>query len=489
MDLLITIAVIAGIFYIGKLIVRVFRGNPDVLPKNLPSKTTERLARKGIGKRRTSQKYFKVEKPKINISGETKEILNILEKTNNNIFLTGRAGTGKSTLLKYFRATTRKNTVVVAPTGVAAINVQGQTIHSFFKFGIDITENKVKKHYGEKNKIYKKIDVLIIDEISMVRADLFDCIEKFLRLNGHKEDVPFGGIQVIVIGDLYQLPPVVTNDEKHIFEKHYKSPFFFDAKSYKKAKFLMLELTRIYRQSDENFIEILDAIRTSKATDKHIAVMNERLVSNEVIAGDFNVSLVPTNSMASTINGNMLNHLPGGIKKYTGLITGEFKEKDLPTSAELKLKEKAQVMLLNNEPTGKWVNGDLAKILKLDNGGIRVIFEDGTFDDIPRNKWDKVRFVFDEEEQKIKSQIVGSYTQYPLKLAWAVTIHKSQGKTYDRAVIDFGKGTFASGQAYVALSRCRTLEGLFLKAPLDKEHIFIDPHIENFMKMNKGHAL
>lgn len=441
----------------------------------------EALARHGIGQRRQSQKYLELEKPDIEIVGETKEVLDRLENSKDNIFLTGKAGTGKSTLLRYFRATTDKNVVVVAPTGVAAINVQGQTIHSFFKFGIAITEDKVKKIYGQKGEIYKKIDTLVIDEISMVRADIFDCIDKFLRLNGPNPNLPFGGIQIVVIGDLYQLPPVVKSEEKYIFEQHYKSPFFFDAKSYERANFKFIELQNVRRQKDEEFIKILDQIRIGAVADENLEIINKQLSSDGFRPGNFNVALVPINAMAEQINTAALSEIDSKESVYTGHIIGEFKENELPTSLELVLKEGAQIMLLNNDPNNKWVNGDLAKILKLNSASVRVIFEDNTFEDVAAYKWDKVRFVFDENRKKIVSEITGSFTQLPIKLAWAITIHKSQGKSYNKVVIDFGSGTFAAGQAYVALSRCRSLEGLSLSTKVEKDHIFVDERVKEFI--------
>ena len=441
------------------------------------------LAKRGVGRRRQSRKFLEIEKPDIVIEGETEQALNLLENTNKNIFLTGRAGTGKSTLLKYFHATNKKNIVVLAPTGVAAVNVQGQTVHSFFKFLPSITEDQVKKKYGDKSNTFRNLDAVVIDEISMVRADLLDCVEKFLRLNGPKPNTLFGGVQLIAIGDLYQLPPIVKNDERQIFEQHYRSPFFFDSKCFEKSDFTTLELNNVYRQSDQDFIEILDAIRVCATTDEHIAKINERVViEEENDEKDFHISLVTTNAMASNINNAKLGQLTTKERTYQGISEGEFHEGNTPTELQLVLKEGAQIMLLNNDPRGHWINGDLVQVLKMNNESIRVLFEDGSFDDISRYKWDEIRYVYDEEEKKIKSEIVGSFIQFPIRLAWAVTIHKGQGKTFERAVVDFGSGTFTSGQAYVALSRCKSLEGLLLKSPLEHRHIFIDPRIDEFMK-------
>ncbi len=444
------------------------------------------LAKKGIGKRRGNQRYLNLEKPNITLSQEAQKTLNLLEETNSNVFLTGRAGTGKSTFLKFLRATTRKNIVVLAYTGVAAVNIQGQTIHSFFKFLPGITEDQVYKLNNERADLYRKLDAVVIDEISMVRSDFFDCIEKFLRLNGPHPDKPFGGVQMILIGDPYQLPPIVKEDEKQIFEEYYQSQFFFDAKSYNNSQFIRIELTHIYRQSDKDFIEILDAIRLCEMTDSHIAKINQRFFgdSNQTNDKDFQISLVTTNAIANSINAKKLAQLKGNSKTYHGIMARDMKESYFPADQDLALKEGAQVMLLNNDSKGRWINGDLAKVIQLDESTVRVLFEDNTFEDIGSYKWETVQFNYDEEEKKIKSEITGSFTQLPLRLAWAVTIHKGQGKTFESATIDFGNGTFASGQAYVALSRCKSLKGLTLKSPLRHHHIFIDPRVNEFMKNN-----
>ena len=277
------------------------------------------------------------------------------------------------------------------------------------------------------------------------------------------------------------MPPVVKSEERYIFEQHYKSPFFFDAKSYERANFKFIELQNVHRQKDEEFIKILDQIRIGAVVDENLEIINNQLSSDGFRPGNFNVALVPTNAMAEQINTAALSEIDSKESVYTGYIIGEFKENELPTSLELVLKEGAQIMLLNNDPNNKWVNGDLAKILKLNSASVRVIFEDNTFEDVAAYKWDKVRFVFDESRKKIVSEITGSFTQLPIKLAWAITIHKSQGKSYNKVVIDFGSGTFAAGQAYVALSRCRSLEGLSLSTKVEKDHIFVDERVKEFV--------
>ena len=433
--------------------------------------------------RRVSRRTVTIEKPDFTPSQETADILRMLEETRQNVFLTGRAGTGKSTLLNYFRATTKKNIAVIAPTGVAAVNVHGETIHHFFKFGIGMTIDQVKKTGPERQKIFKALDMIVIDEVSMVRADLFDCIDRFMRLNGNHPTEPFGGVQMLVIGDLYQLPPVVSHEERGFFEGYYyQSPYFFDAKAYAGGGFETVELTHVYRQSDQDFIAVLDAIRVAKATEQQLELINMRIGAAEETGIDFQVSLVPRNAMADSINARHLERLPGDAKVFRGMTSGEFRDKDFPTAALLTLKVGAQVMLLNNEQRGRWVNGDLAKVIGIGNDSVRVAFEDGSFDDVARYTWEKVHFAFNEDSGKVEPTAAGSFTQFPMKLAWAVTIHKGQGKTYDRVSIDFGAGMFAPGQAYVALSRCRSLEGLSLSSPLRQKHIFTDPRIDEFME-------
>ncbi|MCK9578083.1 DEAD/DEAH box helicase [bacterium] len=442
-------------------------------------KISEAMAKNGIGRRRGDRKKASIEKPKVTFSSESKRLLRLIEK-GGNIFLTGKAGTGKTTFLRYFRSITDKNVVVLAPTGVSAVNIQGQTMHSFFKFHPGITENDIKKVYYKDRDIYKNIDILIIDEISMVRSDFFDCIEKFLRINGPEPGKIFGGIQVIITGDLYQLPPIVQKEEEIIFELVYKSPYFFDSNSFKKGNFSMVELKKVYRQTDHDFIRILDLLRTCKLSDEHLEKINSRVC--DYVSSDENngIVLVTTNYAADKINYDKLCCIENEERCFKGYIDGEFKINELPTAQNLFLKEGAQVMLLNNDSKGRWINGDIAKIIRIEEDQIRVMFEDGTFDDVSKYKWEKVKYSLDENG-KIRSEIIGSFTQIPIKLAWAVTIHKGQGKTYEKVFVDFGNGTFASGQAYVALSRCRSLEGVRLRKPLCYDHLLVDERIEHFM--------
>ncbi|MBI4170996.1 MAG: AAA family ATPase [Candidatus Aenigmarchaeota archaeon] len=421
---------------------------------------------------------------KIEINDQFGKALNLMENTAKNVFVTGRAGTGKSTLLDYFRKTTKKKMAVLAPTGVAAVNINGQTIHSFFRFGPDITPDKVRKH-DDRADLYNALEIIVIDEISMVRADLLDCVDKALRLNcsGKK---PFGGVQVVFIGDLYQLPPVVKSAERGIFNTHYKSQYFFDSKAFGNLEMEMIELEKIYRQKDHKFIGILNAIRNNSVTPEQLREINKRLHPDfEPKAKDFYINLTTTNDMADAINVRELSKLKSKPVSCTGKIKGSFDGKYLPTDIELKVKVGAQVMLLNNDPAGRWVNGTVGKIAGIGKRGkevsIMVETQNRSFVDVSPYTWKMYSMVFNKETGSIDSEVLGSFTQYPIKLAWAVTIHKGQGKTFDRVVIDIGKGTFVHGQMYVALSRCTTLDGIVLKKPVQKKHIFMDWKIVNFL--------
>ncbi len=461
----------------------------EILKDNKKSSASKiALAKKGIGKRRISRKDVDIEKPLVfDLTDEKKEVFNILEYSNDHVFLTGKAGTGKSNFLQYFRTTTRKKVVVVAFTGVAAINVQGQTIHSFFKFHPRTTIDTIRRQWGEDAKMYKRIDTIIIDEISMVRADLLDFIDKFMRINGNDSSKPFGGVQVFAIGDLFQLPPIVQRDEEEYFSTVYKSQYFFDSHVYQEANFIKKELTEMYRQDKDEqgeFIKALDNLRVCSFDDADIDLINHRYDSiYEKPSDEFVISLVPTNKVADYINNIELSKLSPEPRTYTGEITDDFKAKELPTAMNLELKEGAQVMLLHNDPRQRWVNGDIVKIVKTEKEYVRVLFDDGSFDDIVSNKWESIKFVLDEETDKINPVVAGTFTQLPIKLAWAVTIHKAQGKTFEKVHIEFGRGTFAPGQAYVALSRCRSLEGMTLTSPLQKRYVFTDKKIKDFMEI------
>lgn len=435
----------------------------------------------------------------IEINRDFQKALDIIGETGKNVFITGRAGTGKSTLLNYFRTNTKKKIVVLAPTGVAAINVRGQTIHSFFGFKPNITLQGIRKKFKTKDEknIYEKLEAIVIDEISMVRADLLDCVDKFLRLNGPNKNKPFGGIQMIFIGDLYQLPPVVTGQEKEIFKNHYKSPYFFSSHIFEDFEMEFIELEKIYRQKDDAFIKLLNAVRNNSVTENDLARLNERHDPLfEAVKDDFYICLTSTNDMADEVNARELQKLAGHLHTFQGSIDGEFGKEYLPTAMELQLKIGAQIMMLNNDSTGRWINGTIGKVLTIhedssqrnnqgDNSGdfeekvIVAELENGKTVEITPYTWEIFRFFLNKGQ--LDSEMVGSFTQYPVRLAFAVTIHKSQGKTFQKVVIDIGRGTFAHGQMYVALSRCTTFEGMVLKKQIQKHHIRMDYEVMKFL--------
>ncbi len=427
----------------------------------------------------------------IEINDQFKKTIELLENTRENIFITGNAGTGKSTLLEYFREHTNKNIVVLAPTGVAAVNVRGQTIHSFFGFKPDITLSKVARSSQE---LYKKIDSIVIDEISMVRADLFDCIDKFLRINGKNKHVPFGGVQMILIGDLHQLPPVITGDERAAFFANHTSPYFFSANVFtpsntlfsQEAEFKLrtVELTTIYRQKDPLFISLLNAIRNATLSLEQLDHINTRHITPFTIS-DLSVYLTTTNAKAAQVNDEKLSSLNKEELVFLGKRTGKFDEKYLPTDEELRIKVGAQVMMLNNDTQGRWINGSVGSVIAHEDNEERnvlvVKLHNGGLVDVSPYRWDIYRFFHDEKSRQIESESMGSFTQFPLKLAWAVTIHKSQGKTFDEVVIDLGRGTFSPGQLYVALSRARTLEGITLTKPVTMKDVWCDEQVKTFL--------
>lgn len=414
-----------------------------------------------------------------------------MEDTNRHVFITGKAGTGKSTLLEYFRQNTRKDVAVLAPTGVAALNVHGQTIHSFFGFKPSITPEKVKKAAGPDSGIYKEFDTIIIDEVSMVRADLLDCVEKFLRLNGPYRKQWFGGVQMIFVGDLYQLPPVVTNAEKEIFTHRYESPYFFSAQVFKEKSFAMdfIELEKVYRQTEEDFIELLNSIRNRTCTDDDIEKLNMNCRPDPDPADDgFYITLTSTNDLAAKRNLEMLGSLPDRPFTLSGKTSGEFDRSSLPADETLTLKPGAQIMLVNNDKFGRWVNGTLGIVRgleKVDGEEDRVLvrLRDGQMVEVMPNMWELFEYEYDRKTRHISTRTTGTFTQYPIRLAWAVTIHKSQGKTFDRVIIDMGRGAFAHGQVYVALSRCTNFEGIILTKKIKRGHIRMDWRVVKFLTM------
>ncbi len=437
--------------------------------------------------------------PGIEWNPEFRRAFELMERTGRHLFVTGRAGTGKSTLLNAFRERTQKKVAVLAPTGVAAVNVRGQTIHSFFGFRPDVTPDTVRRiriRNRKQERLYQELDTLLIDEASMVRADLLDCVEVFLRLHGRRRGQPFGGVQMLYVGDLYQLPPVVTGGERVLFRTRYESPYFFAAQAFRRAPVELVELEKVYRQRDDAFLRILNAVRNRSVTDEHLAALNARVdpAFEPAERDGLFVHLTPTNAAAAAENERRLARLPGRIFRYDGEASGEFGAGALPADLHLAVKVGAQVMLLNNDSRGRWVNGTVGRIADQEAGRggepdtLMVELADGGTVDIVPYTWEMFRFVFDEAAGQLASEVVGTFTQYPLMLAWAVTIHKSQGKTFDRVIIDMGRGAFAHGQTYVALSRCTTLAGIVLKKPIEQKHILLDWRIVTFLTAHQYQA-
>jgi len=427
----------------------------------------------------------------IEINYEFEQAFNIIENSNRNLLLLGKAGTGKSTFLQYLRSHTKKNIALLAPTGVASINIQGMTIHSFFGFSIDITLDKVKR-YAKTHRVRKllqKLDTIIIDEISMVRADLLDCVNKFLMLNSRHFGQLFGGIQMVFIGDLYQIPPVVKSDLAHFFKTQYASPYFFSSKVFQENKdsFELIEFEKIYRQRDQRFIEILNAIRNNSVTTQHFAILNQRLQPNfEPSKEDFWLYITGTNAAVKKINDIELAKISRPAKTYFAIVEGKINQESFPTDAELKLKVGAQVMMVNNDSAKRWVNGTIGQIVAINQDkekqvdAIAVKLADSEVVNVFPEEWDVFKYDFNEEKNTLTTIKTGSFVQYPLRLAWAITVHKSQGKTFDNIIVNLGM-TFTPGQMYVALSRCTSLEGLVLKSKVAPHNVFIDHRIVDFV--------
>jgi ATP-dependent DNA helicase PIF1 len=424
---------------------------------------------------------------KLEINEQFEEVLDVLENTNNHVFLTGKAGTGKSTLLDLFRDKTDKQIAVVAPTGVAAVNVKGETIHSFFGFrpGTNLIQAKRLAGKTKNRKLYESLETLVIDEISMVRADLLDMVNVFLQTVRGDNSV-FGGVQVVMVGDMYQLPPVVANDEKETLEMLYSTPYFFSSQAmgeigqnfFQPLKFM--ELEKIYRQEDEEFIELLNLVRDNQ-------IGEDKLSRFEVLERDLkeikdHVILTAVNFVADRINLQKLKQIKGEPGVYNGDLSGEFDEKRLPTDERLTLKVGARIMMLNNDDRGRWINGTMGTVSKLRRATVEVDFDDGETHEVMPFTWSMYRSVYDEKEGVIKKEEKGSFTQLPIRLAWAITVHKAQGKTFDKVVIDLSRGMFAHGQAYVALSRCTSLSGVKLTSPLLKHHLIMDDRVVKFVE-------
>jgi ATP-dependent exoDNAse (exonuclease V) alpha subunit len=415
-------------------------------------------------------------KTKIEVNDEFKEAIDLISKSNYCVFISGNAGTGKTTFLRYYMTQAKKKTIILAPTGVAALNAGGETIHSFFKFKTDITVSKIKKKKLNDKSIYKKVETIIIDEASMLRCDLLDCIDKFLRINRERNKEPFGGVQLVFIGDLRQLPPVVKQEEKEIFASIYSTPFFLSARVLNECMLRNIELKKIYRQKDEEFINLLNCVRNKNIDEKVIKKLNEKVVKN-LQTKDMTVYLTTTNKRASYVNNQHLQNIKSSPYEFdaeTENINSADKSNAFPAETKLVIKRDAQVMMLNNDSKGRWVNGsigvveDVKKGFDSDKVLIYVRFRDGSVESVEPYKWELFKYKWNDAAKQIETESAGSFRQYPLKLSWAVTIHKSQGKTFDNVIIDMENGAFAPGQLYVALSRCSNFDGISLLKPVTK---------------------
>ncbi len=421
----------------------------------------------------------------VRITDDFKDAFDLIDSGEPFIFVTGRAGTGKSTFISLLKQRL-KSYAVVAPTGVAALNIGGQTIHSFFKFPPRPIE--LSSIRPVRNRIaYQALKTLIIDEISMVRADMLDAIDTFLRHNGPKLDTPFGGVQVIVVGDLYQLPPIVATEEEQIFiENEYTSPFFFRAKCFSAVRFRTVEFTQVFRQNDEQFVSILNRIREGQDLRQSLEALQSRVMPTPIDAHQ-RIVLCSTNAVADGINYRKLKELEAPIHTYTGTIAGDFKIdlNKLPAPLSLDLKEGAQVMFVKNARDKQWVNGTIGVVIRCDTSTVEVEIETRLGKkrvSVGREKWETFEYRYNFSENSVVAHEVGKYEQIPLMTAWAVTIHKSQGKTFDHVHIDLGQGAFAEGQVYVALSRCRTLEGVTLERPVAIGDIRLHKDVVDFAR-------
>lgn len=423
--------------------------------------------------------------------------LSLINYTNKSVFLTGKAGTGKSTFLRHVCKSTKKKHIVLAPTGIAAINVGGSTIHSVFKLpfypllpedaNLSLEGDKLRKFFKYNSKTLKllsSVELIIIDEVSMVRADTIDAIDKILRVVSRRLREPFGGKQLLLVGDVFQLEPVVKSDEREMISRYYDNPYFFSAKVFSQMQLLAVELRKVYRQQEPKFISLLDRIRNNMVTDADIVEVNSRYNAN-IDEDELCVTLTTRRDTAEHINSEKLRQIKSPLITIEGTISGDFPTASLPTQEQLTLKVGAQIIFVKNDVDKRWVNGTIGRVIEIDQNGefIVVVTDEGNECVVERERWENTTYKYNEKKKEVEQDVVGTFIQFPVKLAWAITVHKSQGLTFSKTIIDFsGGGAFAAGQTYVALSRCTSMEGIRLNYKINRRDIFVNKEIVQFSR-------